>query len=68
MPEIVITKTCVICGRVKAIKVPENGYKLWAAGMKKIQDAMPLVPAEDREMLMSGICPLCFDKLFGYGD
>jgi hypothetical protein len=63
-----IDKECRICGRTYRILVPSRGYVLWAKGLKHIQDAMPQVSADDRELLKSGICGRCFDKLFSYGD
>lgn len=68
MPDLIIEKVCVICGSTHVIKVPQSGYERWTSGKKHIQDAMPSVSADNREMLMSGICPVCFNKLFGYGD
>ena len=29
-----------------------------------IQDAMPYLSADDRELLISGTCGACFDKMF----
>ena len=55
---------CVICKTPHSVLVPGAGYKLWASGQKHIQDALPMLSANERELLMSGICPHCFDKLF----
>ena len=30
-----------------------------------IQDAMPYLSADERELLISGTCGTCFDKMFG---
>jgi hypothetical protein len=36
----------------------------WQAG-KYIQDAMPYLSKGERELLISGTCDECFDKMFG---
>ena len=56
--------TCPFCGEDHIVEVPENGYNRWIQG-DKIQITMPEVPAEDREMLISGICPTCWKNTFG---
>ena len=64
----IVEVTCVSCGTQHTILVPTNGYKLWTSGQAKIQDALPMLSADERELLMSHICPRCFDKLFGQED
>lgn len=59
-----VVTTCPFCGEDHIVTVPEDGYNRWIRG-EKIQIAMPEVPAEDREMLISGICPTCWNKTFG---
>lgn len=61
----VIEVTCISCGSKHIIIVPTEGYKLWRSGQMHIQDALPGLSADEREMLLSGICPTCWDKLFG---
>ncbi len=39
-------------------------YKAWENG-KVIQDAMPYLTPGEREVLISGTCGSCFDKMFG---
>ena len=59
-----ISCKCRICKEERIVKVSEQSLKLWKSGMH-IQDAMPEVSVDDREMLMSQICPTCWDRLFG---
>lgn len=56
---------CIRCRKDKKVVVPEDGYDLWQRG-EYIQNAMPTVSASDRELLLSGCCGECYDKLFGY--
>ena len=59
-----IVKTCRKCGEQTEIAVPEDGYNQWLGRRACIQDAMPKVSADDRELMISGICGSCFDKMF----
>lgn len=59
-----VVTTCPFCEEDHIVTVPLDGYSNWLSG-EKIQNAMPDVPAEDREMLISGICPSCWQKAFG---
>lgn len=60
----IVEVTCVSCGAPHAIIVPTAGYKRWASGQAKIQDALPMLSADERELLISHICPRCFNRLF----
>ena len=55
---------CPICGETKALYVPLDGYLKWEQGTL-IQDAMPTLSANDRERLITGICPDCWDNVLG---
>mgnify|MGYP000954698888 CR=1 FL=1 len=58
-----IIKTCVMCGTTHEIRVKTADYRRWRQGAY-IQDAMPYLTANEREILMSGICRTCFDALY----
>lgn len=55
---------CPFCGSVHFIDIPLDRLFLWQSGMK-VQDAFPDLSADDRERLISGICPECWGKMFG---
>ena len=55
---------CIKCKKVYTVDVPKEGFFNWQSGML-IQDAMPDVSADDRELLMSHLCSSCFDDLVG---
>lgn len=55
--------TCPFCGRAKAVEVPVVGYRRWKCG-ELIQDALSELNKTDREMLLSGLCPDCQNKIF----
>lgn len=47
------------CGKVFLIPVPVSERDAWKEGML-IQDAMPSLTQDDRELLISGTCPECW--------
>ena len=57
-----ITIECVQCGGKFIIKVPVEGMRRWASG-SFIQDALPTLSEDERELLISNICPTCFEEL-----
>lgn len=61
----IVEVTCISCKSVHTIMVPTAAYRRWASGLAKIQDALPMLSDDERELLMSNICPQCWDKLFG---
>lgn len=62
MPETMkIGLTCSHCEQTKILTVPIEGYASWVAG-DLIQDALPNLAPEDRELLISKICGDCWDK------
>lgn len=56
--------TCPVCRNAKQIEVGEAGLKRLKNGDMLIQRAIPHVPPELREMLISGTCPDCFKAMF----
>jgi hypothetical protein len=59
-----IQKRCHACGEVFTIMVNKEGYELWMSGKTHIQNALPNLSDDDRELLLSGVCGKCFDKMF----
>ena len=62
---ITLETVCPFCGRVSEVDVYEEDYYAWNSGNKLVQDAFPYLSADEREMLISGICPSCWDSMFG---
>lgn len=62
--EICVVTQCPFCGRGNDVEVNEMDYLDWDDG-KMAQDAFPYLSADEREMLISGCCPQCWDKMFG---
>lgn len=59
-----IRTTCPICKKVNYVSVDEIGFMRWQEEGVLIQNALPELSAGEREMLMTGICPTCWDKMF----
>ena len=57
------TVTCKICKAEHIVVMPKAGYDNWQRGAR-VQDALPQLSVNDRELLISGICGTCFDALF----
>ncbi len=62
--EVCVVTRCPFCGRGNEVEVNENDYWDWQDG-ELAQIAFPYLSADEREMLISGICPTCWDSMFG---
>ena len=63
MKEVTIVTVCPICGCANFVSVNEIDYLDWQDG-ELVQDAFPYLSADEREMLISGICPDCWENMF----
>ncbi len=54
---------CRMCKTVHRIEVPIEDLRKWDGGLL-IQKAFPYLSVETRELMISGTCSDCFDKLF----
>lgn len=62
--EVCVITRCPFCGKAHEIEVNEIDYLDWEDGMLA-QNAFPYLDANKREMLISGICPDCWNGMFG---
>lgn len=53
--------TCVECSTPTDLTVSTNGLAAWRDGTH-IQDALPDLTVDERELMISGMCGTCFDK------
>ena len=63
----IVTRPCPFCGRSHEVEVNDMDYLDWQDG-ELVQDAFPYLSAGERELLVSGICPTCWDKMFKTND
>lgn len=60
---LVTCRPCSVCGESARLAVDAAAYGRWLAGAY-VQDAFPAMPVDDRELLVSGTHPDCWDSLF----
>lgn len=58
-----ISKKCIMCNTVHYMTLDADKVKRWRAG-EKIQDVWPEMSPDEREVLISGTCPKCWDELW----
>lgn len=59
---VTVTGKCVFCSKHNVVKMSPSEYSAFNFSDVLIQDALPNHSADDREFLLSGICPKCFPK------
>jgi hypothetical protein len=57
-----ITPMCIWCRETAIVKVPYSAYLKWLNG-EAVQDAYKDLPTDDRELLISGTHPKCWDAI-----
>ena len=59
----VVAVPCRLCQETTDLKVNFQGFVNWKSG-ELIQDALPELSCDERELLISGTCGTCFEELF----
>ena len=59
-----VAVTCRHCQKSHNLLVTFADLAAWKRGMY-IQDAMPYLSADERELLISQTCGACWDEMFG---
>ena len=59
-----VVVVCPFCHKATTIQVAEEDYLAWKYDGVLIQNAMPYLPANVREMLISGLCDDCQAEMF----
>lgn len=62
--EVCIATTCPFCGHDNKVEVNKIDFLDWLGG-EFAQNAFPYLSVDEREKLISGCCPQCWDKYFG---
>lgn len=57
------TATCFICGKRDKVTIPKEGYLLWIVEGEYLQVALKDLSSEDRELVLTGIHPDCWDLI-----
>ena len=61
-----VTRRCNTCAQIIEFEVTPEQWKRWNNGAL-VQSAFPHLDPGQREILLSGTCGSCFDKLLGVG-
>jgi len=61
---VTLTKQCIFCGKIVLINVNRSDLQDYQNSGKLIQNAFPYLTADEREIMISGVCGECFDKVF----
>jgi hypothetical protein len=65
----VVTRKCVMCGQHGMVEdVDALGYIRWSELGENIQDALPGLDADQRELLMTGTHAHCWEQMWGSDD
>ena len=67
MTKTIVAVDCVQCKETHHLTVGAADLTNWENG-ELIQNAMPYLTADEREVLISGICGPCFGGLYGGGE
>jgi hypothetical protein len=59
----VVAVPCVKCKNTQEVPVDFEGFQALQSG-EYIQEALPELDADMRELFISGICPKCWDEMF----
>lgn len=59
----IYSMTCSCCGTEYLIAIDPKDIERWQNG-ELIQNAMPYVDVNMRELIINGICGFCFDEMW----
>lgn len=65
---VIIKLACEFCGKEYFDEVADEEIAKYESGKYHVQDCFPRMRSEYREMLISGMCPVCWDKTFSFED
>ena len=57
-------RTCFHCGEESSFRISYDEYKALFIREQYVQDVYPLMPKEDREFMISGTHPDCWNEMF----
>lgn len=62
--KVAMTLECAGCDYTEDILVDQGGYLAWLSGTV-IQNALPDLTPDQRELMISKTCGSCWDEMFG---
>lgn len=69
--EFIVEETCLFCSKIVTFEVSKKAaeeliMRSNGESSKPIQNIIPEISADKRELLISQICGECFDKMFSF--
>lgn len=61
---VTVIRKCLWCHKESRVTVDREAFSAWISGAK-VQDVFPALSADEREQLMSGTHPACWDAMWG---
>lgn len=61
---LLITPLCIFCRQSSKVEVTEEQRRRYYLEGEKVQDVFPNWTADQRELLMTGTHPECWEKMF----
>ena len=61
---VIITPPCGLCGKTGSVEVTEEEFEAYQKAPGPLQQVLPRLSKEERELLISGTHPDCFNTLF----
>lgn len=61
----IVKQTCSKCGKVYEFPVFVDDLEKYTKRQEGIQYALPYISAGYRELILSKICPICWDEIMG---
>jgi hypothetical protein len=55
---------CSMCSETYELKMNYYDYVKWCKRLTTVQTIFPYIPAAERELLITGICPSCWNSMF----
>ena len=64
LDSITVNNTCFHCGETNTITADKTAYMRWYTGEFLIQEAFPNLSTDERELIMTGTHPECWNRMF----
>lgn len=65
---VLFSKVCIYCGIESWFRITEKQYEAWITNDGYIQDVFPNMTNQEREVMISGTHPECWDAMFAFDD
>lgn len=59
-----ISVCCPKCAQYHSVYVERSDYWRWVRSHEHVQDIFSYLTAPEREIILTGICPKCWDEIF----